>query len=68
MTGIPFDDADLEDAWDASDRLIDLFDNAVARVRELLADEVDPARIARAARLFDNLETIRRRIFQRELD
>jgi hypothetical protein len=68
VTGIPFDDADLEDAWDASDRLVDLFDNAALRIRELLADDPDPARQARAARLFDDLETIRRRLVAGELD
>ena len=66
--GVPFDDADLEDAWDASDSLLDQFDNATARIRELLDGDPDPARLARAARLFDDLETIRRRIVNRDID
>jgi hypothetical protein len=58
---IPFDDATLEDAWDASDTLLDQFDNVVLRIRELLADAHGDRRV-KAMRLFDNLETIRERI------
>ena len=61
MTGIPFDDATLEDAWDASDPLLAQFDNAVLRIRELLADAHGDRRV-KAMRLFNDLETIRNRI------
>jgi hypothetical protein len=62
--GVPFDDADLEDGWDASDTLLAQFDNAVLRIREMTAGVTDQAR---RGRLLEDLATIRRRIFRREL-
>jgi len=64
-TGTPFDDADAEDGWDAGDTLLAQFDNAALRIRLLLAAHADTGRVAR---LLDDLATIRRRIFRRELD
>jgi hypothetical protein len=59
-TGTPFDDADPEDGWDASDPARYLIDNIAARLRRLIDD---PARLAR---LLDDLETIRERVIAGE--
>jgi hypothetical protein len=64
MTGVPFDDADPEDGWDASDPVIYQLDNIAARLRRLLEIEPD---IARVARLFDDLATIRARVLAGDL-
>jgi hypothetical protein len=64
MTGLPFDDADVEDAWDASDPVPVCLDNIVLRLIYLLdlARPSDPQRPGRIDRLFDDLATIRERI------
>ena len=66
-TGTPFADADPEDGWDASDPVADQLANIVARLYaiDLILRGVDGGR---AARLFDDLETIRQRIIARDLD
>lgn len=56
---MPFDDADPEDGWDASDAVLYQLENIVVRLRPLLAEVADRPRVAR---LFDHLEVIRARI------
>lgn len=63
MTGIgtPFDDADPEDGWDASDAVVFQLDNLVVRIHDLL-EASRPDRAGRITRLFIHLAFIRDRI------
>jgi len=61
MTGLPFDDADPEDAWDLSDPVPVLLDNIVLRLVYLLdlTRSTDPTRPGRVDRLFEDLAKLR---------
>jgi hypothetical protein len=61
---MPFDDADPEDGWDASDPVLYQLDNIAARLRPLL-EAVDD--LPRVARLFDDFATIRARVLAHDL-
>jgi hypothetical protein len=56
---VPFDDADPEDGWDASDLVVDLLDNISLRIADLLQRD---DRERRVAALLTHIAFIRLRI------
>jgi len=60
-TGTPFDDADPEDGWDASDPVVDLLDNISIRVNDLFTGD-RPDRSGRLLRLLAHIAFIRNRV------